>query len=478
MSTTTYYGNGYLSRDKIDFSKATKLIRGDEQMDTLLFDLLTTVSPNGREDAISKIILDYASKNVKQFQVIEDKEVKNLIIQIGSSNAMFSSHMDTVQRTARKTNDLYITEDNYIYAGYPKRKRMYFNKKKENISQFEMEKEAEEKGYDFSNYVMHNGSLYGSDDDFDGWENTGLKYKFEDTIAPSETILGADDKLGCYIMCRMMKEGISGLYVFHIGEENGGIGSTHLSENRVELFKTIDYCVAFDRKGYNDVIYRQSGGQCCSNQFASAVCDEMNNYLPPKEKASPSPNGSFTDSANYTHLISECTNLPVGYFDQHSSDERFDLEWLERYAIPAYLNMPWTDLPVKRAPQKQIPYGYGGGFAWQNRYSSSSLFETEDEHYDGVPVNSSSVVNKVNRAKNKTRRNPNQSSLDKIEYQMNQLEDFDVSTGFAEEESHGQRVKRVLYSMITSNLTLEEIAELVVDTYDSAKDSDDSFLEF
>jgi len=83
-----------------------------------------------------------------------------------------------------------------------------------------------------------------------------------------------------------------------------------------------------------------------------------------------------------------------------------------------------------------------------------------------------------NRAKNKTRRNPNQSSLDKIEYQMNQLEDFDVSTGFAEEESHGQRVKRVLYSMITSNLTLEEIAELVVDTYDSAKDSDDSFLEF
>ena len=87
---------------------------------------------------------NYVTKNVKQFKIIPDKEVGNLIIQVGKSNVMFSSHMDTVQRTARKTNDLYITEDNYVYAAYPKQKRTYLDNKKEAIEQFEMEKEAEE----------------------------------------------------------------------------------------------------------------------------------------------------------------------------------------------------------------------------------------------------------------------------------------------------------------------------------------------
>ena len=476
-SNATYLSRYEYERN-VDFSKATKATRNGGQMDTLLYDLLTTISPHKREYDISKIIQNYVTKNVKQFKIIPDKEVGNLIIQVGKSNVMFSSHMDTVQRTARKTNDLYITEDNYVYAAYPKQKRTYLDNKKEAIEQFEMEKEAEEIGMDFENYVMHNGNLYGSDDDFDGWVKTGLKYKYKDTVIPSGTILGADDKLGCYIMCRMMKEGISGLYVFHVGEEEGGVGSTHLSENRVELFKTIDYCVAFDRKGYNDVIYSQSGGQCCSNQFASAICDEMNILLPPKEQARPSPNGSFTDSANYTHLIPECTNLPVGYFDQHTSSEYFDLEWLERYAIPAYLGIHWTDLPVKRDPQKKLygsnygtygrNYGYGRGYgSWQRdndlSWQRDTFLESEE---DEIVSSSPSFINRVNTVK--TQRNTHQSTLDKISHQLTQLEEFDPSIGFNKEENRGQRIKRVLYSILSSNLTLEQIAELVVDTHENA----------
>ena len=60
----------------------------------------------------------------------------------------------------------------------------------------------------------------------------------------------------------------------------------------------------------------------------------------------PSSGGSFTDSANYTHLIAECTNVAVGYFDQHTAREKFDLEWLERHLIPALIKVDWDNLPV------------------------------------------------------------------------------------------------------------------------------------
>ena len=39
-----------------------------------------------------------------KFKIIPDKEVGNLIIQIGKSNVMFSSHMDTVQKTSGDKN--------------------------------------------------------------------------------------------------------------------------------------------------------------------------------------------------------------------------------------------------------------------------------------------------------------------------------------------------------------------------------------
>ena len=135
-SNATYLSRYEYERN-VDFSKATKATRNGGQMDTLLYDLLTTISPHKREYDISKIIQNYVTKNVKQFKIIPDKEVGNLIIQVGKSNVMFSSHMDTVQRTARKTNDLYITEDNYVYAAYPKQKRTYLDNKKEAIEQFE-----------------------------------------------------------------------------------------------------------------------------------------------------------------------------------------------------------------------------------------------------------------------------------------------------------------------------------------------------
>ena len=117
---------------------------------------------------------------------------------------------------------------------------------------------------------------------------------------------------------------MSGLYVFHVGEEVGGVGSSYLAKTYPDKFHNIDRCIAFDHRGYSDVITHQAGGRCCSDAFANALCKQMNPHLPPMQPMAPSSGGTFTDSANYTHLIAECTNVAVGYFDQHTAQEKFD----------------------------------------------------------------------------------------------------------------------------------------------------------
>ena len=103
----------------------TKVTRG-KQMDNLLYDLLTTVSPHGKEKLISDIILEALAKGTKKKKGYKAHiDVKgNLIVKVGDykkSKVMFSSHMDTVQsRVPVDKTDLRITDEGYVYASYDK----------------------------------------------------------------------------------------------------------------------------------------------------------------------------------------------------------------------------------------------------------------------------------------------------------------------------------------------------------------------
>lgn len=130
-----------------------------------------------------------------------------------------------------------------------------------------------------------------------------------------ESCLGADDTTGIWLMLEMIKAGVAGLYIFHASEEIGGVGSAYFANHYAYLLQGIDYAIAFDRKGTDSIITHQSSGRCCSNAFASS----MGLLLPKGYKADSG--GTFTDTANYVHLVGECTNISVGYYDQHTSKE-------------------------------------------------------------------------------------------------------------------------------------------------------------
>jgi putative aminopeptidase FrvX len=162
------------------------------------------------------------------------------------------------------------------------------------------------------------------------------------------SILGADDKAGLTIMIYMMNNKIPGLYYFFVGEEVGCIGSG-LAAKHLNIFKdNYDRCVSFDRRGTDSVITYQSSARCCSDEFANQLAEQLNKTgLSYKIDDS----GIYTDSAEFTGLIPECTNLSVGYYNEHCNTESQDIDHLARLAYSC-LNVEWEKLATKRDPSK------------------------------------------------------------------------------------------------------------------------------
>jgi hypothetical protein len=171
-------------------------------------------------------------------------------------------------------------------------------------------------------------------------------------VTDGTSVLGADDKSGVTIMLYMMSHNVPGLYYFFIGEERGGIGSHALADiyEEVEYLREIKRCVSFDRRNYHSIITSQMGTDCCSPEFAQALCDAYNdNGLSMK----PDNTGIYTDSASFIDLIPECTNVSVGYFNEHTGKEKQNISFLKRLC-EASIKIDWKSLPTERSLEDLI----------------------------------------------------------------------------------------------------------------------------
>lgn len=140
-----------------------------------------------------------------------------------------------------------------------------------------------------------------------------------------DTILGADDKAGVVVMLYMINNNIPGLYYFFIGEEQGGIGAKGISNNT--LFSDYDRIISFDRRGISSIITHQSGIRCCSEEFAYSIQEEFKkNGL----ELYPDNSGVYTDSYEFINYIPECTNISVGYYNEHTTNEYQNIKYLQK----------------------------------------------------------------------------------------------------------------------------------------------------
>ena len=159
--------------------------------------------------------------------------------------------------------------------------------------------------------------------------------------------LGADDGAGVAMLMHLLHNGVDAYYVFTQGEECGGIGAKWLADNMSNLLTEFDRAVAFDRRGIDSVITHQGYGRCCSDTFADALSAALNAddtlmYLPDNT-------GVYTDTAEFTLFIPECTNISVGYMHEHSDRESLDITHFAALAARV-VAIDWDGLPTERDP--------------------------------------------------------------------------------------------------------------------------------
>jgi len=254
--------------------------------------LTTKTYPHFSDCRHEKEVLQFLPNDLKKDQVGNYYK----IIGDGKQTVMFTCHLDTADREQKNTR------------------------------LFQANGRVDEEGYSFRMVKTGSGD--------------------EIIYTDGSSILGADDKAGTAVMLYMMANNVPGIYYFFIGEERGGIGSNALSSiyDKVDYLTDVKMCVSFDRRRTTSVITHQLGRQCCSNEFGQALCDEYNkNGL----NLSLDTTGVYTDSASLMEDIAECTNISVGYYNEHRGTEMQNITYLKKLA-EASVKVNWNDLPVKR----------------------------------------------------------------------------------------------------------------------------------
>lgn len=167
------------------------------------------------------------------------------------------------------------------------------------------------------------------------------------------TILGGDNKAGVTILFYLIQNNVPGTYYFFLGEEaavhkNYPYGSLLSLEKNTEFFKKFKRVIAFDRKEKGELVTRQLGYNCCSDEFADALITEFSkNGVEYKKDRT----GYYTDSAFFGGLISEITNLSAGVYNEHTKNEYVDIAYVELVA-KASSKVKWETLPSVRLVDK------------------------------------------------------------------------------------------------------------------------------
>ena len=107
---------------------------------------------------------------------------------------------------------------------------------------------------------------------------------------------------------------------------SGGLyGSKNALKNYPDFFTKFKRCIAFDRRGYGSIVVRQMGRMCCSPDFAKAIAEEFD--IRGIKWDSEGGYGYYTDTAVFMDVIPECTNLSAGGFNEHYTTEWVDLNY-------------------------------------------------------------------------------------------------------------------------------------------------------
>lgn len=132
-------------------------------------------------------------------------------------------------------------------------------------------------------------------------------------ITAINSILGADDRVGVFIILKMLQLGFRPTIIFTHDEEKGTLGARAFTNDFSDI--GVNYLVQLDRRGKGVVFYDNG-----NNEFIDYILSFRD-----KEEF-----GSYSDISVLCPMcnVSGC-NLGVGYYNEHTTSEYQSIEELE-----------------------------------------------------------------------------------------------------------------------------------------------------
>lgn len=152
-------------------------------------------------------------------------------------------------------------------------------------------------------------------------------------VSREKGILGADDRAGVSIILNLLKEvgdyrEVPPLkFIFTVGEEEGQYGAESIDP---DFFEDVSFGISLDRKNCKDIVYKSNSKEYSNLEFAERVA-RVSSRIFSEENAFVPCQGGISDLRVWSEKDTRpCVNLSVGYFDEHTDEERLDLTCWDR----------------------------------------------------------------------------------------------------------------------------------------------------
>ena len=205
--------------------------------------------------------------------------------------------------------------------------------------------------------------------------------------------LGADDKVGVYMVLQMMKkfDNIKGLLT--VEEEIGCLGA---KEVQLSFFNDVSFAIQADRKGFGEIVVEASNSEysdikLCSAKFTNTIASTINKFGFVTTK-----NGGSTDVVALKQMgLDICVmNVCCGYYEPHEETEYIvkkevgTVEDMFYTLISKYSSKQWK---FKKAPVKRRSYTSYGSYSRYNSYSDYTSDVSLSQPSKGYNANSNGL---------------------------------------------------------------------------------------
>lgn len=195
---------------------------------------------------------------------------------------------------------------------------------------------------------------------------------------------GFDDKVGLFLIIKIVESGLLPHIILSTNEETGCIGAGALAKEPCP-FEDLRYCIELDRMGHNDCVFYN-----CDNYDFEKYVETF---------------GFKTDWGSFTDICRFCpswgiagVNLSVGYYEEHTTNERLYVKpmlrtlsrvkkMLTAKEIPSFAYIPYVSRTKTIVSKPYSFYGYGCyDDDWEDDYPTENDYaycylDKDDERY-------------------------------------------------------------------------------------------------